>query len=262
MTRILLTAVVLLCATACSQTTKHEICGNGLDDDGNGYIDCFDMDCAGQDACVSSHDAGYFGTCAKCSMTCSKQSDCLEVDVLHDWPIPLCAANKCQSLNDKVEVRFELDTKSGWAGIGVNPQTVTVRFVKKLSSLGAAVTCASLEAVAGQTEADVDGIEKANQFLLQGFDSYRLMNAMLGQGINLPFIRTTTGSDYLLWIELWAGAPQASTRYPQGSRLGHGCFAAAAATAPVIAADNCPSINNDAGVCRTFKVVMPGPDAP
>jgi MYXO-CTERM domain-containing protein len=42
------------CATAPSCTAPPELCGNGVDDDGDGAIDCADPDCAGDPACLSA----------------------------------------------------------------------------------------------------------------------------------------------------------------------------------------------------------------
>jgi hypothetical protein len=45
-----------LCLSLCA-TVSHaqEICANGLDDDGDGFIDCFDKDCANQVVCQGSY---------------------------------------------------------------------------------------------------------------------------------------------------------------------------------------------------------------
>ena len=53
-------AVVFL---ACPGETKREICGDGIDNDGNGQTDCDDRDCTGQAACIPPD----YGNCAKCS---------------------------------------------------------------------------------------------------------------------------------------------------------------------------------------------------
>jgi hypothetical protein len=37
-----------------SPSTKHEICNNGVDDDGNGLIDCADLACKNDPACINS----------------------------------------------------------------------------------------------------------------------------------------------------------------------------------------------------------------
>ena len=43
-----------------SETICGEICNNGIDDDGNGLIDCFDPACCGQDGC----DLAFYNECA------------------------------------------------------------------------------------------------------------------------------------------------------------------------------------------------------
>ncbi|HEY5750027.1 MAG TPA: gliding motility-associated C-terminal domain-containing protein [Chryseolinea sp.] len=52
-----------LCLSLCA-TVSHaqEICANGLDDDGDGFIDCFDKDCANQVVCTG----GYVGNDLLC----------------------------------------------------------------------------------------------------------------------------------------------------------------------------------------------------
>ncbi len=43
-----------------SETICGEICNNGIDDDGDGLIDCFDPECCGQDGC----DLAFYNECA------------------------------------------------------------------------------------------------------------------------------------------------------------------------------------------------------
>lgn len=45
-----------------TETTMPEICDNGIDDDGDGLIDCYDPDCSGDNAC----DDFYYGQTAAC----------------------------------------------------------------------------------------------------------------------------------------------------------------------------------------------------
>jgi hypothetical protein len=54
-----------LCLSLCA-TVSHaqEICANGLDDDGDGFIDCFDKDCANQVVCTG----GYVGNDLLCEV--------------------------------------------------------------------------------------------------------------------------------------------------------------------------------------------------
>lgn len=42
---------IFLLLTVSIQGFSQEICGNGIDDDGDGFIDCFDSDCAGSETC-------------------------------------------------------------------------------------------------------------------------------------------------------------------------------------------------------------------
>ena len=63
---ILLFAAVFAAETSFAQST--EICANGLDDDGDGFIDCFDGDCANEVVCTG----GYIGNDLNCEATPSE----------------------------------------------------------------------------------------------------------------------------------------------------------------------------------------------
>ncbi len=39
----------------------QEVCNNGIDDDGDGLVDCFDSDCSGQDDCISDANHFFYG---------------------------------------------------------------------------------------------------------------------------------------------------------------------------------------------------------
>src|SRR5690606_26158634 len=55
----LMAMFVFFCALSAS---AQEICANGIDDDGDGFIDCFDGDCANQVVCTG----GYIGNDLNC----------------------------------------------------------------------------------------------------------------------------------------------------------------------------------------------------
>lgn len=238
---------------------KRETCGNDVDDDGNGLIDCADPDCAGQAACVGNQDAGYFGACMKCGNTCGKQADCQSYNFIDDRPIPYCSMGRCTALESFVQVRVEVDTKANWAGLGVSPQSGSTRFIKKTGADGTPVTCARVAATA--SDKTVPGaIEASNAYVIQGLDVTRITNPQLGQGITYQFVNTQTGGDFLIWTELWGGPPNSTTKLPSGNRLGWGCYEAAAVVGgPIVFQDNCPSTTSDAGTCRIFTLVMPAP---
>ena len=52
----------LLFATETSLAQSTEICANSIDDDGDGFIDCFDGDCANEVVCTG----GYIGNDLNC----------------------------------------------------------------------------------------------------------------------------------------------------------------------------------------------------
>ena len=258
--------VSLAVAALCSCSPKvpevaREICGNGIDDDKNGFTDCQDPDCSGQNGCPII-DGGYFGPtdggCPKCGKTCSKQSECLGVDYATDTPIPECVASRCQALNRSVQVHFEVDTQGTWNGFTPPIRAMNPRVLSKLAVDGTPVTCAVVAAAAmGKTELDAPQIEKSNKFNLRGYD-VAPVQAMGGVIIRQPFLNVGTGGDFLIWTELWGGPVGTASKLPSGNRYGWGCFETGPQVAEVTLADHC-STASDAGVCRTIRVAMPGP---
>jgi len=252
---------VFLALAACSPTTQsREICGNGIDDDHNGLIDCADPDCAGQDNCPK-YDAGYFGTCAKCGGNCiNRQSDCvsaLPAGWLTDTPLPVCVADRCQALETAVQVRVELDARTTWAGTSPAPRSLAIRFIKKVAADGSPVSCATIAANNGsRLPAGVTQLEDSNKFVFQGIDTYPVSNAQLGQVVSLPYVNVATGGDYLVYVEFWYGDRDGSTKLPTLNRAGWGCIDAASLT-PIVPADDCPAPGEDGGACRVFSLPMP-----
>src|SRR6267154_4620180 len=45
---------VLFLLLASTAAFSQEVCNNGIDDDGDGFIDCFDSDCSGNSNCAGS----------------------------------------------------------------------------------------------------------------------------------------------------------------------------------------------------------------
>ena len=260
----LLVSALLLALGSCSGVQKREVCDNSLDDDGNGLADCADPDCAGQPQCPLP-DAGYWGTCSKCGQACVDQAACLQQGYSHDSPLPFCVGGRCVSYDDAVDVHVRLDTMNTWAGLGISPQTVATRFIKKTALDGSAVSCNTIKAVATTTTPpwtqDKAGlIESIGRFQIQGFDTRRLINPQLGQGVSINYVKVNLGGDFLIWEEFWAGPPDSVTKLGSGNRLGWGCFEAPADTTPVLREDHCPSGVSDAGGnCRQFRLTMPGP---
>jgi hypothetical protein len=239
----------------------REICGNGKDDDLNGFTDCQDPDCAGQMGCpVAMVDGGgNFGTCAKCGKACTKQDECLTQDYQNDAPPPECVGGKCQRLNTNVQVHYELDTSS-LTGFPAALRAMNTRMISKLAVNGTAATCLTVRAAAmGKTEADAAQIEKSGLFNLRGYD-VSPVQATGGQIIKQPFVNIGTGPEFLIWTEVWGGPVGTTTKLPSGSRFSWGCFESGPAVAEVVPSDHCAS-GADAGVCRTVKVkLVNGPE--
>lgn len=77
------------CSTVCNPPAQPEICNDGIDNDGDGLIDCADPDCAHDPACVQvCVPTGVEGK----GRTCSDgiDNDC---DGLIDCADPKCARN-------------------------------------------------------------------------------------------------------------------------------------------------------------------------
>lgn len=257
--RLALVPAVLVCLfLACPGPEKREICGDGLDNDGNGLTDCEDRDCTGQPACVPPD----YGLCAKCSRPCTSQPECV-TNYMDERPIPLCVEGHCTALQKFIQPRIELNTRDNWQGLALSPQSASTRFIKKFANDGTAVTCATVFGIASDRNASGAGaIEASGKLIIQGLDVTRVTNPMLGQGLTYNFVNTQTGGDYLIWTELWGGAPDSNTKLPSGRRFGYGCYETLPTVAPLVPEDNCPSTTSDAGTCRRFSLLMPPPEMP
>lgn len=245
----------LLVLAACSSSTK-ESCGNGIDDDLNGQVDCADSACAMDTACLSG-DSGYYGVCSKCGQSCTKQLDCVGGNLLDDRPLPVCRSSKCEQFNTPVQVRIEYNT-SAWTGatpsaLGV----ITTRWIKKLGQDGSAVTCAAVTAEVTGTNMALQ-LEQTGKFVMLGFDVTRVSTAGgIPNPVTVPFAYTSVGSDYLIFSEAWSGGIDSSTRLPTGTRQSTGCVETGAEVAPLATSQSCVA---DAGTsCRTLRIPLPAP---
>ena len=252
--------LILVAVAACSAPPPidkpREVCGNGKDDDSNGFTDCQDPDCSGQAGCpvAMTDGGGNFGSCARCGSICTKQADCLTVDYQTDTPLAECVGGKCQRLNTNVQVTVELDTAS-LAGSFSPLRSLNTRFVSKRAVDGAAATCLTVrDAAMGKTAADSAQIEKSNKFNLRGYDVRKVM-ANPGTIVTQYFVNVGTGTEFLIWTEVWAGPVDTATKLPSGNRISWGCFEDGAAIADVVPSDDCSSVP-DGGVCRTIKVKL------
>jgi hypothetical protein len=65
-----------------------------------------------------------------------------------------------------------------------------------------------------------------------------------------------TGSNFLIWTEIWGGPVDSLTKLPTGKRFTWGCFESGTAVDPVLESDHCSSTGGDGGLCRTIKVKL------
>jgi hypothetical protein len=246
----------LLLLVACSSVTPpHEICGNGIDDDGNGQTDCEDPACAGQTGCQVV-DAGYWGSCPKCGMACTKQTDCSAGRMLDERPIPQCGMSKCQLFNRPVSLRIDYNT-AGWGGITAMAfSAVSTRWISKTALDGSAATCATVTAASSMT--DPSALETSGKFALLGYDvtSFMGSSGSVPMPLQIPYVYVGSGSNYLLYTETWTGARDATTHLPTGMRRSAGCVESGADVAAITDADDC---GGDAGGCRTLNPILPAP---
>lgn len=256
----ILWVVALTCVLGACK--KGEICNNGIDDDMTGAADCLDYECASEPYCLP--DGGVFvpgsGPCAHCGRVCAQQANCLTQNYTFDTPLPECFDGICKQLNEAIEIRFEIDTQATWAGVSTVPRSANTRFIRKRGYDGSLVTCASVAAVAtGKTVADADQIERNTQFQLLAFDVLPINTSQTATIFRNPFLKVGTGSDFLVWAELWSGPRQTETRLPSGQRMAYVCIENGAEVAPLVTTDNCPAMGTSP-TCRTIRVAMPAPN--
>lgn len=264
MTRLLLVGLVAagsvaLMMSACTGTPAgpREVCGNLIDDDNNGLIDCADPDCKGKSECF--FDGGFFGSCSKCGQACTTQAQCLQTSYFNDVPLPRCESGKCSALASNVQVDVILKAQDAWGTLISPTRSIITRFIRRQQLDGGAVTCSTIEAATpGRTAADAQQLEASGRFSFLGLDSRPIK---MGSGtIPLRLLNVTVGSDYLIWMEMWAGPPDSTTKFPTGRRLGFECFdgpAVGQTWTPIVATDNCAPPGFDAGaaaMCRAFDV--------
>lgn len=242
-------------AFACGQSSGKETdCANGIDDDQNGASDCLDPACSSTSVCTGA-DGGV-------GQACDRQETCVVDTWLNDRPLMQCRNHTCTNVGAAVAVKFQANT-TAFSGLPQTFKSMATRFISKTAVDGTAVTCDVLKGAAdGGTAEFADQLEKSGRFNELAFDVISVGNGQGGYPVLNPFMYTATGSDFIIWNELWSQSPNPDTRMPQGTRLGRGCFETGAAVAPITLADNCPI--GDAGVvdggsCRTITVNMPDP---
>ena len=248
--------LLFLSLAVCSSPTK-EICNNGgLDDDMNGVADCFDTSCALDPSCQSS-DGGFYGPCAKCGQSCTKQQDCFGTNLLDDRPLAQCKNGRCQQFNQSVQLKIEYNT-SRWGGVSPTALgAITTRWISKTAADGTAVTCEAIKTAAPANNMPLQ-LEASGKFAVYGLDVTKV--AMLGGSIpdplTVPYAYTGAVSDYIVYTEAWAGNIDSTTRLPTGQRRDAGCVDTGNEVAPITTANDC---RDGGGTCRTLKIPLPGP---
>lgn len=248
---------VVLAACPAPSTNSKEVCDNQIDDDGNGLLDCADTACQLETLCQSKTDGGEFGLCQRCGQVCQQQADCLQLPYYLDEPLPQCRAGRCEALLEGIRIRFEVDT-TAWNGMGTKLRALNTRFILKKSLDGKMVSCDTLKVLASSKAAqDANQIERSGQLNLLGYDVAPI-NASPGEVIIQPFLPVGTGSDFLIWTEIWAGPPDSDSKLPTGNRLGFGCYESGAVVAPILTEHHWPGASGQPK-SRTIRVVMPSP---
>lgn len=254
MKRIVLGVVVATVAAmwSCGPTDKETNCSDGLDNDKNGAADCLDPACASSSAC-SGGDGGA-------GKACETQATCFQQNLFADRPLQQCIDHVCASQGKAIAVKFQART-SAFTGITMTFRSMATRFISKTAVDGSAVTCDTLKAIAtGKTAADADQLDKTGKFNYLAIDVTPVPNLAPPSPVANPFLYTATGSNFIIWNELWTQSPNPDTHQPQGTRVGYGCFETGPEVAPIVATDDCPITDGGSPTCRTIDVTMPGPN--
>ena len=247
-----------------AQVPPKENCLNGIDDDGNGLVDCADSACFADPACRTT-DAGYYGACAKCGQPCVKPQDCF-ANGWNDGPLPQCLGTRCSALLQGIQLRFEVDS-TAYRGLSIPPKTsMNTRFVMKAALDNSTVGCATLEGVASsKLQADADQIERSNRFNFLAYDVTPVV-ATGGTTFSQPFLNVGTGSNFIIWTEWWSAPPDSNTKLPSGTRMGWGCFESGPEVAEIKPEHHWPTGTLPDGgpagptpTSRTIRVVLPNP---
>ncbi|MBE2248308.1 MAG: hypothetical protein IAE78_02090 [Myxococcus sp.] len=255
-------ALMLFSVSACSVMPNgpRETCGNGIDDDGNGLIDCADPDCKGKAEC--SYDGGFFGSCGKCGTSCTNQTQCLTTSYFNDVPLPYCenpdggSEKKCTAFAKNVQVDVILNAQGAWGTLIGPTRSIATRFIKRKAADGTPVNCMIVEAAAaGRTAANARQLEDSGRFTYQGIDVRPISNA--SGSIPIRFLNVLVGGDFLIWMEMWGGPPDSTTKFPTGNRLGFECFdgpSIGQQWAPITENDNCSATDGGMATCKQFQV--------
>ena len=228
-----------------------ETCDNGVDDNGNGLVDCNDPQCSTAPACPG--DAGQ---------PCAAQADCLDQSWFKDKPLDQCLAGQCTSPAGGLSIQLEVDT-SAHQGMAYTVASMSTRFISRKALDGSPVDCALLQALSPETLA-VDGgatqLDATARVNYLAYEVTRVENGTPGGKLVNPFVYTAVGSDFLIWHELWTVPPDSNSGQPQGLRKGWGCFDTGDAVAPLLPEQDCSPEAGTGTSCRTIRIKMPRPN--
>ena len=229
-----------------------ENCTNGVDDNGDGLMDCADPLCSADPVCPG--DAGR---------PCTAQSQCVREGWFKDKPLDVCAEGQCSAPGPGIAVRLEVDT-TAFNGLLWKFNAMSTRFVSRKAMDGSAVDCNVLRGLATSNAAADGGttqLDDSGKLTYLSYEVTPINNGVPGNTLVNPFIYTALGSEFLIWNEIWSGPPASSNSQPQGARWGWGCFETGAAVDPLLADQDCtPSDGGTPAGCRTIRLKMPGPN--
>jgi len=205
--------------------------------------------CPGPGASDAGCDAS---ACGPPPRPCSVQTSCLTEGYGRDNPLGECVAGGCAVPDAGIEVDFVVNTSPAYAGFGLPIYAMNTRFVALQAVDGSAVSCAILQALAGDAGAAPNALESSQRFNLIAWDVTPTVGAG-GAAFQQPYLNTSTSDGFVVWTELWSGHRDATTGLPTGQRDGWGCFEG---LAPLTPADDKRA---DGGPGRAIEVVMPAP---
>jgi hypothetical protein len=135
----------------------------------------------------------------------------------------------CSTPEAAIELHYQVNRK-GFVGAEVG--SVTTRFIKKVAVDGSAVSCARVQEMAASgLAADAGALDASGLFNYQSWDVTPVGPPVGDTPIFNPFLHVTTGADFLIFTELWAGKPDSNTGLPTGNRYSYVCVE----TGPMVA---------------------------
>jgi hypothetical protein len=227
-------ALVAACLAGCSDApppagapdaseAREALCANGIDDDGDGRIDCGDSDCLGDAACTRPPPR-----------SCSRQKDC--GDIVSELVVDCCLADAASGGELKCLPPGSFDPSTGKAStVSVNvasdltlyqswqfeqrPKSVVLRVVYPERIDGTPLTCADLPSLSGATQAERNKLDD-DATVNEIFRSLFVPDWSFGATVRFLII-PPRARNALLYGEAWTG-PRDNMN-PTGSRDSTAC---------------------------------------